>query len=496
MERNLKLVTAILGFFLGITSLALRAEPWLGNRFAQNCAGCHAPGRKNVPTTQRRCTLSCQGCHVNPNGGGLRSFYGKWNEDRWLKSFRTDVLGNAKSTAPYIKQNYATLPTKKDSPQHTKRKVLVTSDATAVDEAEYDREDGLEYIVSQDRKEFLAQIPFEDPYYLTERSKLTAGADVRWQLQQLKFKRSSPTGDLDGESWKSFLMAGDIGIDWRPVYRRYHLVYEGRYYGNPSGDRSEEVMETVRKRSLYALVDDLPFNTFLMAGYYRPLFGNPVPDHTTLGQRMLAQALQDSPYIYDLNYEAVSIGTAPNVPFLNLHMMKRQFGAKPNDTNRGFAANMGLRFVTLGASVTYSFWNAQRQETVAGEKVTPRVQMHAVTGGMQLWRTTLTSEFIGILKDVPNQAFRKGVVASLDTNTRVWREMYFNLQFANSNISQSLTPGNSKQLRAGFRSFLTPGVDMMLLYGVENMETVATDDGQTDSDLVSQDIQWQLHLYM
>ena len=47
------------------------AEPWLANRFAQNCTACHAPGRLNRKPKDRRCTLSCQGCHVNRNGGGL-----------------------------------------------------------------------------------------------------------------------------------------------------------------------------------------------------------------------------------------------------------------------------------------------------------------------------------------------------------------------------------------------------------------------------------------
>ncbi|MDA9951705.1 cytochrome c3 family protein, partial [Oligoflexaceae bacterium] len=43
---------------------------------AQNCAGCHNKGRSQRPFLERRCTLDCQGCHIDPNGGGARNQWG------------------------------------------------------------------------------------------------------------------------------------------------------------------------------------------------------------------------------------------------------------------------------------------------------------------------------------------------------------------------------------------------------------------------------------
>ena len=45
-------------------------------READNCAGCHKPGRSQRPFLERRCTLDCQGCHVDPTGAGPRNQWG------------------------------------------------------------------------------------------------------------------------------------------------------------------------------------------------------------------------------------------------------------------------------------------------------------------------------------------------------------------------------------------------------------------------------------
>jgi hypothetical protein len=102
------LIFCSLSVFFGIfISFFASAEPWLANRYAQNCAACHAPGRLNRETPDRRCTLTCQGCHVSPQGGGMRNQYGVWNQRHWLRSFQSDFLKDHPTPAPLKNQPYA-----------------------------------------------------------------------------------------------------------------------------------------------------------------------------------------------------------------------------------------------------------------------------------------------------------------------------------------------------------------------------------------------------
>ncbi len=58
------------------SSYQAHATPLLALREAQNCGGCHKPGRGQRPFLERRCSLDCQGCHVDPTGAGPRNQWG------------------------------------------------------------------------------------------------------------------------------------------------------------------------------------------------------------------------------------------------------------------------------------------------------------------------------------------------------------------------------------------------------------------------------------
>ncbi len=71
--KSLWLIIFCLSF--GVKALA---TPLIALREAQNCGGCHKPGRGQRPVLERRCTLDCQGCHISPDGGGARNAWGTY----------------------------------------------------------------------------------------------------------------------------------------------------------------------------------------------------------------------------------------------------------------------------------------------------------------------------------------------------------------------------------------------------------------------------------
>jgi hypothetical protein len=65
--------------FLFLSCLAANtgaATPLIALKEANNCGGCHNPGRSQRPVLWRRCTLDCQGCHIDPSGAGPRNQWG------------------------------------------------------------------------------------------------------------------------------------------------------------------------------------------------------------------------------------------------------------------------------------------------------------------------------------------------------------------------------------------------------------------------------------
>lgn len=494
LKRMLKLCTVFA--FVFILSPVVKAEPWLGNRFAQNCAGCHAPGRINVVASKRKCTLSCQGCHVNPNGGGLRSHYGKWTEDRWLSTQKVSWLKNSLGFVPRKDQLYGKKPWEKVKDQImapnskladriVKHGLTLVETATPMNEMEHDRVANPYTTISESEVQYLYQVPQDDPYRLLGESKVDGGGDVRWMVNNL----TRTTKGTSTAVKQNFLMAADFALRARPLYRDLHFVYESRILGNPGKDaKTKDSFAQSMTRSAYGMYDNLPYNTFVMAGLYRPLFGNATPDHTSLSQKILASAQDISGGMYRAPpFTAISIGAAPNVPFANLHILTGTEDSTTWKNLSGYAVNGGLRFVKLGASAVYSYQKTSGKNATSQEVTT---LLHSLSLGMTVKRTTLNYETVSYSNDNKAKALRVGGTHSLDTYTRIFGETYLNLAYSVANVSTEILPGNALQIKSGLRSFLVPGIDLQI--GYESTTNKSTED---KSETKTAGITTQLHAF-
>lgn len=64
------------------------ATPILALKEADNCQGCHKSGRSQRPFFERRCTLDCQGCHIDPAGAGPRNAWGYYYSQAELSTIK------------------------------------------------------------------------------------------------------------------------------------------------------------------------------------------------------------------------------------------------------------------------------------------------------------------------------------------------------------------------------------------------------------------------
>lgn len=499
-------------FFSTLKSFT-QAEPWIENRFAQNCASCHSPSRRNLEAKDRRCTLACQGCHVNPNGGGIRNQYGVWNQQRWLRSYKSEMLKSKGTPAPLKYQKYANMP--KNMPQSGPEAKkwqemakhgppLVVVGGVDYNEKNYDKSDRQEHINVGDQVEFLARLTEDDPWREERKQSVFAGGDFRYFF--LDYDKDKATG-VDTSYDGLLAMGFDVGVRVKPATHNFSLVFEHRYFQGPNLVKDQSSPEKVfeagsQVRSAYAMVDDLPYATYVMYGLYRPQFGHMNPDHTTLLNTIMyadnANATFDSYPATSAKavHKALTIGGSPNVPFANIHMIMPTdlpVGGNPFSQDKGFAVSAGGRFVSYGASFMVSWWSTKGPRNNAGPDL--KNDMLSVTGGGTFKDFIANVDFTTVERESAPGASDRGTVTTYELKYRFWREMYGVFNYASSNVARNLAAGDATETMVGAKFFLVPGSEFEILMINREDNTTDPDPAITNRKTDTKSLQAQMHLF-
>jgi hypothetical protein len=355
---------ALLGGLTAATTS--QATPLYSAREGRTCDNCHlTPNNwENPPLAERKCTLSCGSCHVDPSGGGARNASGRFF---------------GRSTLPMI----ATSPRPTDD---WDREVVFFL-------SRLDRATTYTDSLPQGPNRYGDFVP-EGPRDLWAIGSPLAGPS-RMALLQGRYGRlnADPLFRLGWDIRVAGLLAGQglvfpMQADLTGVFHPLEHLTAVATVGARGRTRGFTTVvddpETPYLREGYLLLHEAPYLAYVKAGRFVPAFGLRLDDHTAQTRRTFG--LDGS--LPEIRVSGIEVGANPNYPFVSLAWFRSTaedrvpsaFDITDFDAGHGFALNAGFR--EMAWSVGSSALLRRRPVTEGGDETSL-----AVYGVLNPWRT-------------------------------------------------------------------------------------------------------------
>jgi hypothetical protein len=319
------------------------ALPMYAQRSGRTCGNCHVSptledpeGWDNPALPDRKCTLSCISCHVDPTGGGQRNSSGRYFGQSTISMFHTqdrsysDLQRELMSDVALweFQQKHGREPTVEEGQR------LIPSDWEDVQAGMGDGQTGNRYVFGEPRGG-VDEMAFWDGRYddLNADPAVSFGADIR------------------GAWWSGTSTTFPMQIDLHgAVHPIEHLTIAATAAARGRTDPIDTFTAPDSRmfaRRAFVMAHELPYMSWAKAGIFMPSFGTYIDDHTAYTREFFEM---DTSHGED-SVLGVEVGMAPNYPFASVSLFKNDasLGGDP-DPGWGSAVNLGWR--DLGWSLT------------------------------------------------------------------------------------------------------------------------------------------------
>lgn len=333
LRRDLGIaVVLVLG--AGLFGRAAHALPQFSAQAGRSCDDCHIlPDWDTPKLANRKRNMSCQTCHVDPAGGGMRTTAGRYYGRSTLAMIATSPrpMDDWDRNVPGFGRHDRATPYNDYLPVGPKNLAAATAYRDSLDD---------KWAWGQPKGE-TPNAPFPGRYAtLNPDPILRIGADLRFAT-------------LVSQGTLMFPMQFDIGTAVHPIHHATVLMNIGARGQSSGYSDTIDDSHSPYFRELFAMTSEWPYQAYAKAGRFVPSYGLRLDDHTTRIRREfeLDGSLPDSRVL------GVEVGAVASYPFLQASYFKlKSKYEEPDpwdifDVDDGWGAALNTGWRDLGWSI-------------------------------------------------------------------------------------------------------------------------------------------------